>query len=164
MLNAQSCNIMNTVSVESLEKSFDKFGKNVQDTALKILKILKQDDKIVEIYLVGNGKSRELNKKFRDKDKATNILSFEEPADFISPKVDYVQPKADFFSIKTKKRKLGEIYLNIRMTKDWAGKKNLFSADELLAHGILHLLGYDHQKKGDRVKMENKELEIIKKI
>lgn len=141
---------MNTVLVESLEKGFEKFEKNVKKSALRILRILKQNNKAVEIYLIGNGKMRKLNREFRGKDKTTNILSFEEPA--------------EFFSIKSNKKKLGEIYLNIFLTKEGGRGENLFSIDELVAHGILHLMGYNHIKKADRIKMERREKNLISNL
>ncbi|PIR44088.1 rRNA maturation RNase YbeY [Candidatus Wolfebacteria bacterium CG10_big_fil_rev_8_21_14_0_10_31_9] len=143
---------MNIVLVKSVEKKFDKFEKNTKSSVLKILKILKKNNKIIEIYLIGNIEMRRLNREFRGKDKTTNILSFDEPI--------------EFFSVKFNKNKLGEIYLNILQTTDYklqttSIKKNLFSIDELLIHGILHLLGYNHLKKMDSEKMEKMERRLI---
>lgn len=56
-------------------------------------------------------------------------------------------------------RHLGEIYLNpVLVRREGA------SLPELVIHGILHLAGYDHKWKRDRVKMERKEKELVRKI
>ncbi|NCO15596.1 MAG: hypothetical protein GW899_02520 [Parcubacteria group bacterium] len=89
---------MNKVSVTSLDKKCKKFEKKIKFAALKILKILKKTNVLVEIYLINNQKMRFLNKKFRGKNKTTTILSFEESRNFILPPSKY--------------KKIGEIYLN----------------------------------------------------
>ena len=131
---------MNRVSVISSDKKFKKFERKIKNTALKILKILKKTSVSVEIYLINSQKMRFLNKKFRGKNKTTTILSFEESRNFISPPSKY--------------KKIGEIYLN-EETRD---KKQ---ETRLLVHGLLHLFGYNHQKKNDRIKMERLENLII---
>lgn len=129
------------VLVLSLEKRFKKFDGKIKKTALKILEILKKKNVSVEIYLTGNQKMRFLNKKFRGKNKSTDVLSFEEPKGFIYPKSRF--------------KPIGEVYLNCQMSA---------VSDQLLIHGILHLFGYNHKKKNDRIKMEKLEYLVIKKL
>lgn len=141
---------MNKVAVLSLEKRFKKFDGEIKKTALKILEILKKKNISAEIYLASNQKMRFLNKKFRDKDKPTDVLSFEEPKGFIYPKSRF--------------KPIGEIYLN--MTNDQRPTTNdsrelLVVGRRLLTHGLLHLFGYNHKKKSDRIKMEKKERQIL---
>lgn len=125
-------NIMNRVAVVGIEKKFEKFEKDIRRDALAILKILNKDNVAADIYLSGNALMRRLNKEYRGKDKVANVLSFVEPLNFPHP--------------ETKTRFLGEIYLNINST-----------VNHLLIHAILHLLGYTHKGKSDRMKMEKKE-------
>ncbi|MEK7114538.1 MAG: rRNA maturation RNase YbeY [Patescibacteria group bacterium] len=137
---------MNKISVIGLDKKFKKFEAGIQGVALKILEILNKNGVEAEIYLIDGRKMRFLNKKFRGQDKTTTILSFEEPKNFILP--------------PSKHKKIGEIYLNMTndrrpTTNDSSG--SLVVSRRLLVHGLLHLLGYDHQKKNDRIKMEKKE-------
>ncbi|MDP3015277.1 MAG: rRNA maturation RNase YbeY [bacterium] len=153
---------MNRVVVASLDKRFKKFEKKISATALKILKILNKDGVEADIYLIDSRKMRFLNKKFRGKDKTTTVLSFEEPKNFICP------PPAG----GSKHKKIGEIYLNADLRgldADQRGKiqrKSTLSPrlSALLVHGLLHLFGYDHQKKSDRVKMERVEKSLISKL
>ncbi len=133
---------MNKVSVISLDKKFKKFERKIKNTALKILKILKKANVSVEIYLINSQKMRFLNEKFRGKDKTTTVLSFEEPRNFILP--------------PSKHKKIGEIYLNSQIFNS--------QITQLLVHGLLHLLGYNHQKKSDRIRMEKREKLVIKKL
>ena len=125
----------NKITVVSLEKQFKKFEKDIKKAALAILKILNKDNVAVDIYLAGNAMMRRLNKEYRGKDKAANVLSFMEPLNFPHP--------------ETKTRFLGEIYLNPQFLN--------FPISQLLIHAILHLLGYTHKRKSDRMKMEKKE-------
>lgn len=133
---------MNRVLIVSLDKKSRKFEKPLKSAALKILKILKKNGVEAEIYLIGDRQMRFLNKKFRGKDKITTVLSFEEPRNFIYPKSEY--------------RRIGEIYLNMSKIKNQKLKVYL------LIHGLLHLFGYDHKRKNDRIKMEKTEQSIIK--
>lgn len=132
---------MNRVVAASLDKRFKKFEKKISAMALKILKILNKDGVEAEIYLINSGKIKFLNKKFRGKDKTTTVLSFEEPKDFIYP------PPAG----GSKHKKIGEIYIKLPIINCQLPITNL------LIHSLLHLFGYDHQKKNDRIRMEKKE-------
>ncbi len=136
---------MNKISVIGLEKKFGKFEKKIKTIALATLKNLKQDGVQAEIYLAGNQKMKFLNKKFRGKNKAADVLSFNEPKNFISP--------------PSKFKRVGEIYLNM----DNNSRQTAVSY-KLLIHGLLHLLNYDHKKKNDRIDMEKIERKLFNQI
>ena len=129
-----------------MEKKFKKFDGKIKKTALKIFKILKKKNVSVEVYLAGNQKMRFLNKKFRRKDKSTDVLSFEEPKGFIYP--------------KSKFKPIGEVYINVSSVK-YQMSDIRCQMSSLLIHGLLHLFGYNHKKKNDRIKMEKKERQIL---
>lgn len=74
-----------------------------------------------------------------------NVLSYEFPKNFIHP---YAKGKV-----------LGEIFLN----PDYI-RKNGEDFDFMLIHGFLHLLGYDHKIKSDRIEMEGREKSLLRKI
>jgi rRNA maturation RNase YbeY len=74
-----------------------------------------------------------------------NVLALPVPKDFPRPDI-----KGKF---------LGEIYLNPEYIEH-EGEDIFFMA----LHGFLHLLGYDHKKKSDRIIMESKEKELFPKI
>jgi len=134
----------NRVLVTSLDKRFQKFEKKIKLACQKILKILGKDNVLVEIYLINSQKMRFLNKKFRGKNKTTTVLSFEEPRNFILPASKY--------------KKIGEIYLNLANSKLKTQNSKLY----YLIHGLLHLLGYNHKKKSDRIRMEKMEKLVMR--
>ena len=111
----------------------------------KILKALKVKGASLDIFLLDNNSITRLKARFIKKKTEPNVLAFPEPAHFPHP--------------ETKKKYLGEIYLNRDILK-----KSPDRAKALLLHGILHLLGYDHKKKSDIVEMESLEARILKKI
>ncbi|MEK7482672.1 MAG: rRNA maturation RNase YbeY [Patescibacteria group bacterium] len=102
--------------------------------ALKIL----EGEKIkadLSVVFVGNKKMRCLNKQYRGQDKATDVLSFAE-RDRISRTAKFIRPKQA-------REYLGEVVICPSQTKE------IFFC---LIHGILHLLGYDHEKGGRKAK------------
>jgi len=143
---------MNKIEIFSSDGRFKKFEKLIKKTAGRILKILNKSGVSVEIYLINGRRMRFLNKKFRGKDKATTILSFEEPRNFIYPPFTRkrgIKPASKF-------KKIGEIYLKFPITN--------YPINYLLIHGLLHLLGYSHQKKSDRIRMEARENWVIREL
>ena len=143
---------MNKILVIGLKKKFGKFEK-IKISASKILKNLKQDGVQAEIYLLGDRDMKFLNKKFRGKDKAADVLSFNEPKNFVSP--------------PSKFRRIGEVYLNMSDVRCQMLNVRCQMSDvrnRLLIHGLLHLLGYVHKKKNDRIKMEKIEQKLLGQI
>jgi probable rRNA maturation factor len=113
--------------------------------AQKILKALGVRAATLDIILLDNKSITALKARFIKKKTEPNVLSFPEPAHFPHP--------------ETKKRYLGEIYLNRDILK-----RSPERARALLLHGVLHLLGYDHVKKAAMVKMEALEAKMLKKL
>ena len=93
-----------------------------------------------------------LNKKFRKKNKATDVLSFP------------FQTKPEL-EIKIKKEKeiyLGDIIINLNKIKNKKVLKYFkFEFDRLWIHGLVHLLGYDHKKDKDFLKMKQIEKKYL---
>jgi probable rRNA maturation factor len=117
----------------------------IRRLADKILKALKIHGATMDIFLLDNTKIAALKARFIKKKTEPNVLSFPEPAHFPHP--------------ETKKRYLGEIYLNKDILKRSPERANI-----LLLHGVLHLLGYDHVKKADSIEMEVLEKKILAKL
>lgn len=113
----------------------------------------------LSIAFVGQGRMREINKKYRGKNRVTDVLSFPESKVLLQKfKVGPSQ----------KVQGLGEIIICLREVKKNAKKFNSSFEKELnrvLIHGILHLLGYDHEKGEEKAKeMEEKERYYLSKI
>ena len=116
--------------------------KKLQLIATEILKALGIRSAALDIVLLGNVEMKRMKWRLLGKKTEPNVLSFPEPARFPHP--------------ETEKRYLGEVYLNQDILKKSPGRAELF-----LAHGILHLLGYDHMAKNDAVRMERLEKKIL---
>jgi probable rRNA maturation factor len=121
-----------------------RIERELESLASAALLDLRRPNSSVSICLVSDGLMRELNLKYRHKDKPTTVLSF------VEPKVPH--PETD-------KEVLGEIYLAPGYIKKTGGDIN-----SLLIHGLLHLLGYDHMRKNDKIKMEKKERDLTRKL
>ena len=121
---------INNLTKERVDKNF------LESVAKKVLKGEDGEKGEVSIALVTSAEIKKLNKKYRGEDKPTDVLSFEGIG-------------------------LGEIVICPSQVKKNAGKLNVGFKKELsrvLIHGILHLLGYNHEKKGKEAeKMEKKQ-------
>jgi probable rRNA maturation factor len=111
----------------------------------------RHDQPVLCIRLVDEEDGRRFNREFRDKDYATNILSF--PAE-LPPGL----PSAVAGS------QLGDLLICapvvIREAKE-QGKAVINHWAHLTIHGLLHLLGYDHEQLKEATIMEQKEIEIL---
>ncbi len=126
--------------------------------------LLSENRKIETISLafVDKEEIRKLNKKFRRKNKATDVLSFELKESF------GMEHSAELSRSHQGKKYLGEIIICPEIVKKNAKKYKISIRDEVLkvfVHGILHLCGYDHEKsKKEAEKMEKKEEEYLSNI
>ncbi len=91
-----------------------------------------------DIVLVNNEKIRDINKEYRQKDCPTDVITFAIFAD--SPEEEQYIIDGDI--------NLGEIIVSLDRIEEQAKENNVTFNDELyyiISHGILHLLGFDHQ-------------------
>ena len=110
----------------------------------KITNTLTKKD--IELLVVRNDEIRILNKEHRKIDKATDVLSFPLDYDFVNMPLGSIVISTDF--VEEKSKEYGHEF------------NEEFSL--LFIHGILHLLGYDHEV--DNGEHRNKEEELIKKF
>jgi probable rRNA maturation factor len=94
------------------------------------------------ILLTTDRKLRTLNATFRGKDKSTNVLSFP------SGDPDYLGDIAIAYGVAAREAKA-------------EGKPFAHHAAHLVVHGVLHLLGFDHERPRDARLMEPLEIEIL---
>lgn len=119
----------------------------------------------VNVLLTGNGEIHTANKEFRGIDRPTDVLSF--------PMVDYEFP-SDFSCVdknpesylnpETDELLLGDIMISVDKVYEQAdeyghSRKREFAF--LIAHSMLHLLGYDHIDEAERKVMEVKQEAIL---
>lgn len=111
---------------------------------------------------------REFNRKFRDVDASTDVLSFpmvpfEREADFSIAE----QMGADCFEPENGELLLGDIIISAQKVKEQAesyghSEKREFAF--LLAHSLLHLCGYDHEMPEEAGIMEQKQESVLRKL
>lgn len=102
------------------------------------------------IALADDAAVRDLNQRYRHKDKPTNVLSFPAPP---SPHGFAQEP-----------RSLGDVVLALETVLREAGEQGISFHDHyqhLVIHGLLHLLGFDHENEPDALEMEGLEIEIL---
>jgi probable rRNA maturation factor len=104
----------------------------------------------VAVALVSDARIRALNKQFRRKDEPTDVLSF--PYDAAGLRTSNSAPRGSHLA----SRSLGEIAISTvtaRRQAREAGHSYLSELKVLALHGLLHLLGYDHDHPADRGRM-----------
>lgn len=110
----------------------------------------------ISILLTDDRKITKLNKEFRNKNKSTNVLSF-----------SYSNITTTHKTIKdsyTELLQLGDIALSLdTIIKEAKNAKIpiLSHINHMIIHGVLHILGYDHQSEEDALFMENTEIKIL---
>lgn len=96
----------------------------------------------IELALLPNAALRQLKKRYLGKvAKVVDVLAF---------------PAKDFPSPEHPTKYLGEVYINAALAR-----RDFPRARFLLIHGILHLLGYRHERKRDTIVMERLEQELL---
>ena len=114
-------------------------------------------DAEISLTFVDNEGIRELNRTYREKDTATDVLSF---------------PLYDFYAgekpLGNGRVELGDIVLSLERAKEQAaelGHSYEREAAFLCVHSVLHLLGYDHERSSeDEEIMCSRQREIMKKL
>lgn len=99
----------------------------------------------VSIVLTDDAEIKKINRKYRNINKPTNVLSFELGDDVL----------------------LGDIYISLDTVQREANIEKISVEDHcahMVVHGMLHLLGYDHINDADADVMETKETKILKKL
>ena len=145
--------ISNLTSKEINKNFVDKICQTVLEGENK-----NYQEKNVHLNFVGPARMRKLNKIFRGQNRVTDVLSFEEK------KFDFEKNIPSDFP----QSPLGEIVICLRAVRKNA-KRNSVPFDQELAkviiHGLLHLLGYDHEKSVKEAKeMREKENYYLKSI
>lgn len=110
----------------------------------------------VSLLLTGDAAVRRLNREFRGQDTPTNVLSF--PLCDLAPDAPAPQPPPGLALA------LGDVALAFETTAAEAARDGKPLADHLchlVVHGILHLMGYDHQADDDARLMEAVETRIL---
>jgi probable rRNA maturation factor len=116
-------------------------GARLKRVALRFMRALKLEGVELSLSIVDDRQIRALNRAWRGKDKATDVLSF---------------PQGDAL--------LGDVVISLQTARRVARVLGVALEHELnlyLAHGLLHLLGYDHHRRADRERMARAEGQLL---
>ena len=105
---------------------------------------------VVSVRTVGSARSRSLNSSFRGKDGPTNVLSFQGPG-----------------AMPDGSRILGELVICAPVVAREAraqGKSAESHWAHMTVHGVLHLLGFDHERDREARKMAAREIQILDRL
>ena len=123
-------------------------AKSLREVITNCLESLGVEDAEVHVVITGDGQIHDLNRRFRNVDRPTDVLSF---------------PDGDV--LPTGQRFLGEIVISLdtarRQARDLAHGEDR-ELMELVLHGVLHLLGYDHER--DQGDMDEIELSLREEL
>ncbi len=134
-----------TVRLASEHPKGRRLARAVRSRAEAFLAALGRPEAELSVLLVGDRRIRALNREWRGKDRATDVLSY---------------PLSDPPGIGPL---LGDVVMSVETAARRARAQGLSVAKELeryLAHGILHLLGHDHERPEDARRMAEKEQEL----
>lgn len=122
----------------------------------------------VNVLLSDNSGIQTINRDYRGIDRPTDVLSF--------PNVDYDRPAdfsrvekrvEDYFDPESGELLLGDIVISIEKVYEQAkeyGHSQLREYAFLIAHSMLHLLGYDHMEPKEALVMEQKQEELLNRL
>ncbi|HOP64299.1 MAG TPA: rRNA maturation RNase YbeY [Spirochaetota bacterium] len=135
---------------------YDNIDENyISRISGKILELTATDNVSISIILTDNEYIHEINSEYRGKDMPTDVISFayrDEP--FPSP--------------SGITEELGDVYISLERTAEQSVEFKVTFEEELkrlITHGILHLLGYDHEKSPeDELRMRELEEKILSSL
>ncbi len=119
----------------------------------KLLRSLGLPDAELSVLFIGDRAMRTLNRTYRGKDRTTDVLSFS----LREGRFPHIQPDM-----------LGDIVISVPVAARQAGEAGhslTVEIERLLVHGLVHLLGYDHERGlREARRMERKERQLLKRL
>ena len=131
------------IDIETTLPVLDVSRENLYNTVRHILQGEGQNNAAVTIVLVDDPYIRKLIHKYRQLNRATDVLSFNLNDE-----------------LESNSEELGDVYISVDRAREQAYRYRISMENELhrlLIHGCLHLLGYDHKNSRDRKEMRDKE-------
>ncbi|KAB2952280.1 rRNA maturation RNase YbeY [Heliorestis acidaminivorans] len=149
--------IVNELAEELEEEKEESWQLLLEQLAFACLEEVEYpvDDVEISLLLTNDHKIKELNKSYRNIDKATDVLSFamEEQSD---EELDFDDP--------TEGQILGDIVISLDRAKEQAEEYGHTLERELgflFVHGMFHLLGYDHETEEEKEEMRVLEEKVL---
>jgi probable rRNA maturation factor len=134
-------------------------SRALKRTLRKLLAEVGERDSAISLTLVDDQTIREINREHRHKDRATDVLSF--PLVIPSVSREAPQPSSE------PERLLGDIVISLDTARRQAADYDAPLQNELyrlMIHGLLHVLGHDHEETEERRLMESEERRLAAAI
>jgi probable rRNA maturation factor len=140
-----------SILIENRQKKINLDLQRIRRVMNKILNYVDRKDTEISLLFVDNEKIRDINKRYLNRDHPTNVISFS----LTDGEYGNINPDV-----------LGDIVISVEKAREDAGEAEIELDDEidfLMIHGILHLLGYDHEdtRETEALKMKKKEQELF---
>jgi probable rRNA maturation factor len=120
-------------------------AKRWREFAKQALQAIGVEDRAATLVFVSDAAIRKLNRQFRGKDSATDVLSFPSQAESFETEAE---------------EQLGEVVISLERAQTQAKENGLTLVNEveqLILHGLIHVCGYDHETdKGEMNRLELK--------
>jgi rRNA maturation RNase YbeY len=135
---------MRTVVLKCEVPNAHRYRRAVNADARALLKLLSLDHYELSLVLTGDAPIRELNRSFRGKDRSTDVLSFPQLDNCAEARPEHVAAHDEVMPAV-----LGDVVISVDTALRHAERLGVTPESRLrslLIHGVLHLLGYDHEK------------------
>lgn len=152
-------NIITTNDQDKVEIKDDLYETMEQVGILTLTTAGTMDNYEVSVLITTNEQLRSINKEYRHVDRETDVLSF--------PLLESNGDDEPLFFSETEEIVLGDVVISAEKAKEQSedfGHSFTREMCYLLVHGILHLLGYDHETEDNKKEMRMKEEAVLLKM
>ncbi|MBM4315101.1 MAG: rRNA maturation RNase YbeY [Deltaproteobacteria bacterium] len=139
------------IAIENRQKKISLDSRRIRRSLKRLMNELGCEDRELSLVLVDDEQIREINRTYLNRDRSTNVISFS-------------MGEGEFGTINP--RLLGDIVLSAETAARDAAAAGIDQMDEvefLLIHGLLHLIGYEHENTtpGESRRMKTRERELF---
>lgn len=140
-----------TIQIDNQQRIIQLNRRQIRRDMQRIMKILDVCEKEVSLVFTDNNGIRDINRDYLQRDRPTNVISFA----INEGQFSNVNPQL-----------LGDVIISVERALSDADEGNIPFDDELaflMIHGLLHLIGYDHEggNERDALLMKEKEQELF---
>jgi probable rRNA maturation factor len=145
-------------------------ARALKRTLRKLLAEVGEPNSAISLTLVDDETIRGINREHRNKDKPTDVLSFPlyHPSSALAPvPVIPSSSREAPQALGEPERLLGDIVISVDTARRQAADYDAPLQSELyrlMIHGLLHVLGHDHEEPGERARMESEERRLASAI
>jgi rRNA maturation RNase YbeY len=135
---------MRAVALKCEVPAAHRYRRAVSTDARALHKLLSLDNHELSLVLTGDSSIQKLNRAFRGKDRPTDVLAFPQFDNFAA-----AMPEHNADDCETMPAALGDVVISVDTALRQAKRLGVTPESRLrtlLIHGVLHLLGYDHEK------------------